>query len=179
MTKNKIIKIAVILIFAAALGYLVYPDVLSYYQGWKMGRAYEKFEKGWNDYFKNDAFGGKIPQETYELYIAALKRGDIDSASKYFYWKKTEEQKKKLEDLKAKGELEKYIGDLPEWGEMREEEYWDKEGKKYSYKYILVEDRKYYDKLLEKWDIQPAGEYSGEIIVQLNTYANIWKIYSL
>ncbi len=34
--------------------------------------------------FKNDNIGGKTPEETLKMFVAALKNGDVDLASKYF-----------------------------------------------------------------------------------------------
>jgi len=134
------------------------------------------------DYFKNDSYGGKTPQETYALYLEALKRGDLNTASLYFFWERQVEQKKKLEDLKAKGELEKYIADLPEWGELEEEEYGDSSAKKYSWIEELKEIAtvKISDGAggFVEHTFQP-GKYEQEIDFQLNKSANIWKIYSL
>ena len=39
------------------------------------------------------------------------------------YWKKQVEQKDKLEEIKNKGELEKYISNLPKWEELKEVNY--------------------------------------------------------
>ena len=48
---------------------------------------YEKATKALSDFetaMKNDTYGGKTPQETLEMFIDALKKGDIELASKYF-----------------------------------------------------------------------------------------------
>ena len=135
--------------------------------------------KALEDYFKNDSYGGQTPQETYTLYLEALKRGDLDTASLYFFWERQVGQKKKLEDLKAKGELEKYIADLPKWEELKEEEYVNKNGKRY----ILIgyNNESHKVKAPDGSEfISPPGEYiKFSIVFQLNKAANIWKIYSL
>ncbi len=179
MKKKIIIAICVLVLILAAGGWLVYQYVYPDYQFWKFKQAYDKMMQGYEDMLKNDTYGGKTPQETYNLFIEALKRGDTDSASKYFYWERQVAQKEKLDELKAKGELEKYIADLPKWSQLKEEECWDKKGKQYSYKYIQSKDEKIFDELLGKERIIPAGEYEGDIIFQFNKSANIWKIYSL
>jgi hypothetical protein len=155
----------------------IHPFILPYYYGWKIGSKYQQFENAYFNYLKNDKCGGKTPQETYEMYVSTLKRGDIETASKYYWWDKQVKEQKRLEKLKQQGKLEKYIVDLPKWEEMKEVEYWSLDGKRYSWKWILKEDKKYYDEFLEKWDILPAGEYEREITFQLNKQANIWKIY--
>jgi len=180
MKKKYAIILAVIVILAGA-GWWAwnYFDLGTSWEIAKFNVNSGKAIKALEDYFKNDSYGGQTPQETYALYQEALKRGDLDTASLYFFWERQVEQKQKLEDLQAKGELEKYIADLPKWGDLKEEEYWDKDGKKYSYKFVQKEDERYFDELLNKWDTFPAGEYKGEIILQFNKAANIWKIYSL
>ncbi|MBI2591650.1 MAG: hypothetical protein HYW34_03170 [Candidatus Brennerbacteria bacterium] len=34
--------------------------------------------------YRNDTYGGKTPQETLDMFVAALRAGDVDLASKYF-----------------------------------------------------------------------------------------------
>jgi len=48
--------------------------------------------------YRNDAYGGDTPEETLNLFIAALKAGDTDLAAKYFL---LEEQEKAKVDLQA------------------------------------------------------------------------------
>ncbi len=36
------------------------------------------------DKFKNDTVGGKTPEETLKMFVAALKKGDVELASQYF-----------------------------------------------------------------------------------------------
>jgi len=45
-----------------------------------------------------DTYGGKTPQETLQLYIAAVEKGDYELASKYFV---IEGQKGELESLES------------------------------------------------------------------------------
>src|SRR3989344_7855008 len=46
--------------------------------------AVEKGEKAYIDAMTADTYGGKTPQETLDLFVAALRAGDVDLASKYF-----------------------------------------------------------------------------------------------
>ncbi|MFH0852584.1 MAG: hypothetical protein V1845_03195 [bacterium] len=177
--RKKIIASGIFILIAAAFIWVVYFFAWPYYQSWKIGRDWQAVENELTSYFKSDTYGGATPQETYDLYVAALKRGDLESASRYFYFQKEDGQKAKLQDLAAKGELQKYIDDLPKWEEMKEEEYWDKDGKQYSFTFIVEKDREYFDELLGRNAILEAGTYSGTVTFQLNKYANIWKIYSL
>ena len=182
MSKKSIILVAVF-IFLAIFGWFIWQYLYPSYQMWRIGEGNKKFEQGFTAMLKNDTYGGKTPEETYNLYVEALKRSDTEAASRYFYWERQVAQKTKLDELITKGELNKYIADLPKWSEMREEEY-DVEGTK---QYILIqysdEERKV--KLPDGKGgyiefTEPPGDYvEFSTTFWLNKQANIWKIYSL
>lgn len=50
-----------------------------------------------------DIYGGKTPEETFEMFLTALKKEDIDLASKYFVFEKRQEQKEYFEKVKILG----------------------------------------------------------------------------
>ncbi len=179
-SKKKLIILGIIILGLMALYFLI-PQIYFfynyYYPSWKIGRAYKEFEKGFLDYLRKDTFGGKTPEETYNLYLDALKKGDLELASKYYWWERQVKEKERLEKLAEEGKLQDYIDSLPHWSEMEEEEYWDPDGRRYSYKYVRKEDETFYDILLKRERTIPAGEYEGEITFQLNKQANIWKLY--
>lgn len=53
-------------------------------EGKKQGEIYEKQVQEELNKYKNDFDGGKTPEETLELFITALRAGDIEKASKYY-----------------------------------------------------------------------------------------------
>jgi len=53
--------------------------------------------------YKNDKYGGKTPEETYAMFLEALKKKDIGLASKYFVLDKQEEYKKALKEIDNNG----------------------------------------------------------------------------
>ncbi|MEK7553685.1 MAG: hypothetical protein AAB504_03355 [Patescibacteria group bacterium] len=55
-----------------------------------------------------DTYGGKIPQETLQMYISAVEKGDYELASKYFIEKYQEEELESSYQLTTK-EMENYI----------------------------------------------------------------------
>ncbi|MDP3729329.1 MAG: hypothetical protein Q8R26_01045, partial [bacterium] len=64
-----------------------------------------------------DTYGGKSPQETLDMFIAALEKGDIELASKYFLLDMNEnysrgKQMNYLENIKNKNLLISMIQDL-------------------------------------------------------------------
>lgn len=52
--------------------------------------ALQKAESAYVKAMTEDTYGGKTPQETLDLFIDALKKGDVDLASKYFLLKEDE-----------------------------------------------------------------------------------------
>ena len=61
---------------------------------------------------REDPYGGTTPEETLRLFIEALKKGDIELASKYFIWDKQEEWKKNLIQITDKKLLDEMVKDL-------------------------------------------------------------------
>ena len=58
------------------------------------------------DKYREDIYGGDTPEETLQLFIDALKAGDIDLASKYFVIDKQEEKLEELRDGEKSGGIE-------------------------------------------------------------------------
>lgn len=58
---------------------------------------------------KADIFGGKTPQETLNLYIKAVEKGDYELASKYLVIEKQENEIQQLNALKEKNNLVSFI----------------------------------------------------------------------
>jgi len=54
--------------------------------------------------YKNDKYGGKTPEETYAMFLEALKKKDIELASKYFTLDKQEQYKKALQGVDKNGQ---------------------------------------------------------------------------
>jgi len=123
--------------------------------------------------YKQDAFGGKTPQETYEMFVSALRLSDIELASKYFVFSKQSEKLKEFQEARDKGELQKYIDGLPEWREVEENGESIGQLREFIYKKWVSE---------KQTEIQgqiftfPAKEYAHSVIFKLNTATNIWKI---
>src|SRR3989344_4677747 len=46
--------------------------------------TYQKVEKAYVEAMTADTYGGKTPQETLDMFVDALKKGDVELASKYF-----------------------------------------------------------------------------------------------
>jgi hypothetical protein len=135
-------------------------------------KAYER------DYIK---YSGKTPQEVYEKYISALKRGDIEEASKYYSAQEDQiKEKQWLEKLKAGGKSDGYINKLPTWSDLKEEGHWNKNNKRFVHEYILERDKIEYDERHKKEFIRPAGVYNDFAIEFFyDSSLKIWKLSSL
>jgi len=53
--------------------------------------------------YKNDTYGGKTPEETYQMFLTALKAKDIELASKYFVLEEQERYKQALQEVDKNG----------------------------------------------------------------------------
>lgn len=68
--------------------------------------------EAWEKAYREDPYGGITPEETLQLFIDALKKGDTDLATKYFILDEQEEWKKNLERVENEGHLDEMITDL-------------------------------------------------------------------
>ena len=84
---------------------------------WRGQKAVQKFAEALkkaeqDDYQKAmaDTYGGKTPQETLQMYIDAVEKGDYELASKYFIGDKQDEELNKLNNTNEnKKDLEIYL----------------------------------------------------------------------
>lgn len=121
--------------------------------------ALEKAESAYVKAMTEDTYGGKTPQETLDLFVSALKAGDVDLASKYFLLKEEEnfsEEKiwKKLNEIKESGFLNDLARDIATAVE---------------YKFID-------DKNINFVIYNTSGTDSLLINFRFNEFSNIWKI---
>ena len=125
--------------------------------------AVEKGEKAYVDAMTADTYGGKTPQETLDLFVAALRAGDVDLASKYFLLDEGLSQKSHLELLKEienDGLLSAMIKDI----ELRAKPDTINIINDNDFKFVLYDD---------------FGKVGARINMQFNRYSKIWKIESL
>ena len=62
--------------------------------------------------YREDQYGGNTPEETLQLFIDALKKGDTDLAAKYFIIDEQEKWKEKLKNLANQSKLNTVIEDI-------------------------------------------------------------------
>lgn len=111
---NKWKGVVVLLIIAALVtwGLLHLSEIVNAVQGkymaWKTNHQIEALEKP----YRTDKVGGKTPEETFDLFISALKKGDTDLASKYFVIQKQESWRKTLEEYERKDFINDFVFEL-------------------------------------------------------------------
>ena len=77
----------------------------------KQEREAKQYLDDLREQYENDPYGGVTPEETLNLFIEALEKGDVELASKYFVIDEQEEQLKYLQSLQNENQLELIIKD--------------------------------------------------------------------
>lgn len=186
----KILKFLLFILLALLLFYLGAEagyQIKYKIEQWKANKAAEAFNKAIIEMFKQDTYGGKTPEETFNLFVDALKNEDVDLAVKYFvldpdrrarYWKQ-------FNNLKQGGKLKEYAEDWPKWEEFEiiKDDYNNWEDR------AMVEHSRYYSEpeTVQLPDgaggyietVLPAGYYVDYAPVFTKNTNNIWKIENL
>ena len=154
-------------VFLIALGIYVFAIIAvvanSEYKKFKEKRAVQKWEEALRKPYKEDVYGGKTPEETWNMFLDALKKGDIELASKYFAVEKQKEWRNTIESTLKAGKLNFVIKNLST--ELKRENDYLKDNKAYYY-YELKDD-------------EPGEFYNNAVVFYLNPYTRIWKILVL
>ncbi len=135
----------------------------------RQSEAYMQWEERHKQAMKEDTYGGKTPEETLQMFIDALKKEDVELASKYFMLD-TNEQPYNAENYLTRKKWENALMKTKDEGKLIE---------------II--------NVLSK--ATPAGsvtegyfgfevrnnknELIADISMQLNKYSNVWKIESM
>ena len=137
--------------------YLIWAKFLKY----DISAVYKKAEADYIAAMTADTFGGNTPKETLDLFVAALRKGDVDLASKYFLIREEvprEEWVKYLTAVKEKGLLAKMAEDIA------------RDAKPFG----NPPENEFYFGLFDENGILAIG-----IDMRLNKYSGLWKIESL
>ncbi len=106
--------VLVILVVVGGLWWFGYAEtwiigVQDYFEERKVEKYLENQENRsaeLKEMYKNDTYGGDIPEETLELFVEALKNNDLELASKYFVAEKQDEMLTKLPQAVQSGSVE-------------------------------------------------------------------------
>jgi len=92
-TLKKVLKIAGIIVGGTITLLAILYFGLSWYGDWHFAKEIKQIEAETNRPYLEDTYGGKTPQETLQMFISAVEKGDFELASKYFILSKQEEWK--------------------------------------------------------------------------------------
>jgi len=129
-------------------------------------KNYEKYlewQKSYEKAMREDTYGGKTPEETLQMFIEALKKEDIELASKYFM-------------LRDDGSID------PKWKEALKK---TKEAGKLSEVVDLLSKAKpdLEARISDEYYIFSSRDKNGNVIADIdlhfNKYSGVWKIESL
>lgn len=130
------------------------------WQGYKWQKQTDKFQAALEQPYKEDTYGGKTPEETWGMFLDALKKGDIDLASKYYDVAHQEKGKDFITKLKQENKLNNWIEEL-ETLENDNSQSNSADRMYYSYKYFDPEFKR------DLW---------STTVFYLNPYTKVWKI---
>ncbi|MDO8558005.1 MAG: hypothetical protein Q7S09_02310 [bacterium] len=129
-----------------------------------------------DELMKNDTYGGESPEETFAMFLNALKAGDTNLASKYFVLSKQDEWKGNLEKVKNGGQLPGMIEDL-----TKASQTWQRGEENPGilfYRYDAREEEQTVELSNGTQTTFPAGVYQ-QTITFLKNINNRWKISQL
>lgn len=109
--KNLIVVLALLLVIVGLVFVLIWPVRDNWRQQYLYHKILGEFSALENAY-KNDTYGGRTPEETLEIFIVALQKGDVDLASKYFVLEKRQKIKSDMMIAKEKGNINLLLNDL-------------------------------------------------------------------
>jgi len=158
-----------VLILVVLAGVWFFPG----YKSWKIQRAYDKVEEP----YYTDTYGGTTPEETYDMFIDALKKGDVELASKYFVFYKQDDWLKTLQEYKKEDILLSFAEELKNTKKIwKRSEKSDEENVSFIYPNIIKQDKTVEFK--GQQIVIPAGNYQNETMFQKYP-SGIWKIEGL
>ena len=160
-----ILKKILIGILGLAAVFLVLTAVTFGWEAWKSykwQKSVDEFQERLEKPYREDTYGGAAPEETWVMFLGALRAGDIELASKYFAVEKQEEYKEILEKTKQENKLNEWIKEM--------------EGLKKSEREALKGQLNYY---YDYFDQEFNQVLSSPVIFYLNPLTKVWKILVL
>ena len=161
----KIIIIAIVFLLIAVGGYIAGNLTKYGLDVRKADKTVERFQGSLEEPYKKDVYGGKTPEETWAMYIDALKKGDIDLAIKYYAVGDQEKREKFLAEEKQIDSLKLYLeqlsvplqkdNSLPDFILANKES---------AYYYYMVKD------------LETGEMIKNTVELYLNPYTKVWKI---
>lgn len=104
----------VVLIFAVLAGVVIWflINLGPWLKNWQNSRAAKSAQEQLEKVYRNDKYGGESPEKTFNLFITALEKGDIELASKYFVIEKQSGWAKAFAVYKNQALLQEFVKEL-------------------------------------------------------------------
>lgn len=149
------VLILIVVVFLGLTAYLFgYPQ----YQKQQLEKETKEFlEQYANKYSMEDTTGGATPEETWSMFVEALKKGDIELAAKYFDPRERDKALEWLKIVKNNNGLEEMTRDLTS--------------------YMISKSKEKSD--LIEYIVGPKEDGENSMIYPVfvkNSYTSIWKI---
>lgn len=106
------IKYVLLIIVVFYLGTVVGFNGLYFINRKQLEAQQKEWEEALLKPYMEDTYGGKTPEETLQLFIDALKKNDIELASKYFVLDKQEKNLTLLREYFIKGSIQELIDNI-------------------------------------------------------------------
>lgn len=103
--------VLVAMVVAVTGGYFVWTKYFKY----DLEKVYQEEERKYVEAMTADTYGGKTPQETLDMFVDALRKEDIELASKYFLLDENLSREKwedYLTEVRNRGLLNKMADDI-------------------------------------------------------------------
>ena len=125
-----------------------------------------------------DRHGGQTPEQTWQMFIEALKKQDLDLASKFFVLERQGDKEDEFVKLKQENVLQEWINKLPTTDKLTQT-YSTENTARYQYtKMTLEKDTEAIFEDTGEKIILPAGDYGADIYFTRNPRTQKWKISS-
>lgn len=128
--------------------------------GYKWQKQTDAFQAALSKPYREDTYGGKTPEETWGMFLDALKKGDVELASKYVVPEKREIRLADMIKAKEEGRLP---GIMERYSLKLEKEPDQSSKSETAYFYLVIKNK------------DNANE-SYPIVFILNPYTKVWKI---
>lgn len=147
------------IIVVAVAAHLIWTNFFKY----DINEVYKEAEAKYVEAMTADIYGGKTPKETLDLFVKALKAGDVELASKYFLLDENairEQWVLRLTSIKDRDLLAEMANDIEKFAKPDLQNKIDEN----DYKFVLYAN---------------DGNVGARINMQFNKYSQLWKIESL
>jgi len=152
------IFIGILIFVGLMLAVWIGSAAYSGWQGYKWQKQTDAFQESLRRPYREDTYGGKTPEETWAMFLAALREGNVDLASKYFVVEKQEEWRGRLEVI-IRDNLETALNNYSTFSVEKG-----------------IEDDKAYYYIKMPFDKSESGYIFSPVIFRFNLYSKIWKI---